>query len=134
MKKTIVILGATGKVGSKISEILLKEGHNVKSIARTSDKLKKFKDMGAEVISADITDIDVLADAFKNADSAYVFLPPNFTAISYREYQRKVGDATIEAIKKSGIQYIVNLSSCGAHMHEGNGIIAGLAEQEVKLN
>jgi hypothetical protein len=28
----------------------------------------------------------------------------------------------------------VNLSSCGAHMHEGNGIIAGLAEQEVKLN
>jgi len=134
MKKTIVILGATGKVGSKISEILLKEGHNVKLIARTSDKLKKFKDMGAEVISADITDIDVLADAFKNADSAYVFLPPNFTAISYREYQRKVGDATIEAIKKSGIKYIVNLSSCGAHMHEGNGIIGGLAEQEVKLN
>ena len=134
MKKTIVVLGATGKVGGKISEILLKEGHNLKLIAQTDDKLKKFGDMGAEVIPADITDVDVLTDAFKNADSAYVFTPPNFTATNYREFQRKVGDATIEAIKRSGIKYIVNLSSCGAHMHENNGLITGLAEQEVKLN
>lgn len=134
MKKTIVVLGATGKVGGKISEILLKEGHHVKLIARIADKLKKFSDMGAEVIPADITDADAVTKAFKNADSAFVLLPPNFSAISYREFQRKVGDATIEAIQKSGIKYIVNLSSCGGHMHEGNGIIAGLAEQEVKLN
>jgi uncharacterized protein YbjT (DUF2867 family) len=134
MKKTIVVLGATGKVGSKISEILLKEGHYVKLIARTADKLETFKDMGAEVIFSDITDIDVLANTFKNADSAYVMTPPSFTANSYRAFQRKVGDAIIEAIQKSGIKYIVNLSSCGAHMHENNGIIAGLAELEVKLN
>ncbi len=134
MKKTIVVLGATGKVGGKISETLLKQGHHVKLIARTAEKLKKYKDMGAEIISADITDINALTKAFKNADSAYVMTPPDFTAINYREFQRKVGDAVIEAIKQSGIKYIVNLSSSGAHMHEGNGLIAGLAEQEVKLN
>ena len=134
MKKTIVVLGATGKVGSKISEILLTEGHKVILIARTADKLKSFMDMGAEVFSADITDVDVLADTFKNADSAYVMTPPSFTAINYRAFQRKVGDAIIEAILKSGIKHIVNLSSCGAHMHESNGLIAGLAELEVKLN
>ena len=135
MKKTIVVLGATGKVGSKISEILLKEGgHKVILIARTADKLKTFKDMGAEVISADITDVDVLADTFKNADSAYVMTPPSFTATTYRAFQREVGDGIIEAIQKSGIKYIVNLSSCGAHMHESNGLIAGLTELEVKLN
>ena len=134
MKKTIVVLGATGKVGSKISEILLKEGHKVILIARMADKLKTFKDMGAEVISGDITNVDVVADAFRNADSAYVMTPPSFTAISYRAFQRKVGDGIIEAIQKSGIKYIVNLSSCGAHMHESNGLIAGLAELEVKLN
>jgi uncharacterized protein YbjT (DUF2867 family) len=78
--------------------------------------------------------VDIVTKAFKNADSAFVLLPPNFTAISYREFQRKVGDAIIETIQKSGIKYIVNLSSCGGHMHKGNGIIAGLAEQEVKLN
>ena len=134
MKKTIVVLGATGKVGGKISEILLKEGHNVRVIARTSNELTRFSDMGAEIIATDITDANIVTKAFEKADSAFVLLPPNFTAVSYRAYQRKVGDATIEAIKRSGIKYVVNLSSCGAHMHEGNGIIAGLAEQEVKLN
>jgi uncharacterized protein YbjT (DUF2867 family) len=134
MKKTIVVLGAAGKVGGKISEILLKEGHHVKLIARTADELKKFSEMGAEVIAADITDAEVLANAFKDVASAYVFTPPNFTAVNYREFQRKIGNAIIEAIQKSGIKYIVNLSSNGGHMHEGNGLIAGLAEQEVKLN
>jgi uncharacterized protein YbjT (DUF2867 family) len=134
MKKTIVVLGATGKVGAKISEILLKDGHKVKLIARTADELKKFIDMGAEVVSADITDVEAVAKAFKNADSAYVMTPPLFTADSYREFQRKVGNAIIGAIQKSGIKYIVNLSSNGGHMHESNGLIAGLAEQEVKLN
>src|SRR5450755_2126837 len=134
MKKTIVVLGATGKVGAKISVILLNEGHNVKLVARTADELKKFSDMGAEVVPADITDGEAIASAFKNADSAYVMTPPNFTASSYREFQRKVGNAIIGAIQKSGIKYVVNLSSNGGHMHEGNGIITGLAEQEVKLN
>ncbi len=134
MKKTITILGASGKNGSKISAILLKEGYHVRLVAKTAENLEEFNGLGAEVVPGDIADVDVLTKAFTNADSAFVLLPPNFTAISYREFQRKVGDAIIEAIQKSGIKYIVNLSSNGAHMHEGNGIIAGLAEQEVKLN
>jgi uncharacterized protein YbjT (DUF2867 family) len=134
MKKTVTVLGASGKNGSKIAATLLKDGYHVKVVAKTVEKLEKFSVMGAEVIQGDITDASVVAKAFTNADSAFVLLPPDFTAVSYREFQRKVGDATIEAIQRSGIKYIVNLSSCGAHMHEGNGIIAGLAEQEVKLN
>lgn len=134
MKKTIAVLGATGKVGGKIAEILLKEGHNLKLVTRTADQLKKFSNLGAEIIPADLTDIDAIAKVFKNADSAFVMTPPNLAAFSYRTFQRTVGNAIIEAVQHSGIEYIVNLSSCGGHMHEGNGIIAGLAEQEVKLN
>lgn len=134
MKKTIVVLGATGKVGGKIANILLKEGHHVKLIARSEDLGKRFNDSNAEVIPGDTTNADLLTKAFEGSDSAFILLPPNFTAVNYREFQRQVGDAAIEAIKRSGIKYIVSLSSAGAHMHEGNGIIAGLAEQEVKLN
>jgi uncharacterized protein YbjT (DUF2867 family) len=134
MNKTIVVLGATGKVGGKISGILLKEGYNVKLIARTTEKLEHFSKMGAELIAADSTDVDILSEVFRDADGAFVMTPPHFTAESYRDFQRKVGDSVIEAIQRSGIKHIVNLSSAGAHMHEGNGLIAGLAEQEVKLN
>ncbi|MBB3053828.1 NmrA family NAD(P)-binding protein [Mucilaginibacter gotjawali] len=134
MKKTIVVLGATGKVGGKIADLLIKEGHYVKLIARSEDLEKRFGGTRAELLAGDITDVDLLTAAFQGAHSAFILLPPNFTAVNYREFQREVGDATIEAIKRSGIQYVVNLSSTGAQLHEGNGIIAGLAEQEVKLN
>lgn len=134
MKRKIVILGATGTVGSKISEILLKEGHEVTLVARNVEKLETYRTMGAKVIAGDITDAEILSAAFKNADSAFVLLPDNVKAENTRFYQRSVTGRIIEAIERSGIKYIVNMSSVGSHMHEGNGIMAGTAEQEVRLN
>ena len=134
MKTKIVVLGATGTVGSKISEILLNQGHQVTLIARHTEKLEKFRSLGAEIIAGDITDVKVLTGAFKNADSAFVLLPDNVKAENTRAYQRQVTGILIEAIENSGIKYIVNMSSLGSHMHEGNGMMAGTGEQEVRLN
>ena len=134
MKKKIVILGATGTVGSKISEILLSEGHEVTLIARHTEKLESYHSLGAEIIAGDITDVETLTKAFKNADSAFVLMPDNVKAENTRAYQRMVTSKLIEAIEHSGIKYIVNMSSLGSHMHEGNGIMAGTGEQEVRLN
>lgn len=134
MKRKIVILGATGTVGSKISENLLNQGHQVIVIARHADKLEKYRSMGAEIIAGDVNDVGTLTNAFKNADSAFIILPDNVKAENTRAYQRQVTGKLIEAIQKSGIKYIVNMSSVGSHMHEGNGMMGGTAEQEVRLN
>jgi uncharacterized protein YbjT (DUF2867 family) len=134
MKKNIVILGATGTVGSKISEILLNQGYKVTLIARHIDKLEKYRSLGAEIIAGDITNVDILTNAFKTADSAFVLLPDNVKAENTRAYQREVTGKLIEAIESSGIRYIVNMSSLGSHIHEGNGIMGGTGEQEVRLN
>jgi len=134
MKKKIVILGATGTVGSKISAILLNEGHQVTLIARHTEKLEKYRELGATIVTADITDVDTLTTAFKAADSAFILMPDNVKAENTRAYQRQVTSKLIEAIQNSGLKYIVNMSSLGAHMHEGTGIMAGTGEQEVRLN
>jgi len=134
MKKKIVILGATGTVGSKIAAILLNEGHQVTLIARHTEKLEKYRELGATIVTADITDADTLTNAFKDADSAFILMPDNVKAENTRAYQREVTGRLIEAIQNSGIKYIVNMSSLGAHMHEGTGIMAGTGEQEVRLN
>ena len=134
MKRNIVILGATGTVGSKIAENLLNDGHQITLIARHTDKLEKYRSLGAEIIAGDITDVETLTNAFKNADSAFVLLPDNVKAKNTRLYQRNVTGRIIEAIQKSGIKYIVNMSSLGSHMHEGNGMMGGTGEQEVRLN
>lgn len=134
MKKKIVVLGATGTVGSKISAILLNERHQVTLIARQTEKLEKYRSLGAEIIEGDITDLETLTNAFKNADSAFILLPDNAKAEHTRTYQRGVTSQLIKAIEQSGIKYIVNMSSLGSHLHEGNGIMAGTGEQEVRLN
>ena len=134
MKKKIVILGATGTVGSKISEILLSEGHQVTVMARHTERLEKFRSMGAEVLTGDVNQVETLTSAFKNADSAFLILPDNPKAENTRAYQRQVTSKYIEAIKQSGIKHIVNMSSLGSHMHEGNGMMGGTGEQEVRLN
>jgi uncharacterized protein YbjT (DUF2867 family) len=134
MKKNIVVLGATGTVGSKIAQILINEGHHVTLVARHTEKLETYSDQGAEIIAAEITDADQLTQAFTGVDSAFVLLPDNVKAENTRAYQRQVTGTLIEAIQRSGIRYIVNMSSLGSHMHEGNGIMGGTGEQEVRLN
>lgn len=134
MEKNIVILGATGTVGSKIAQILINQGHHLRLVARHTEKLEKYRDQGAEIIAAAITDVYQLSRAFSGADSAFILLPDNVKAENTRAYQRLVTGALIEAIGRSGIRHIVNMSSLGSHMHEGNGIMGGTAEQEVRLN
>ncbi len=133
--KKIVILGATGTVGSKIAKVLLEEGkHQVKLLARNPEKLKDLEALGAEIILGDVTDVNVLIKTFATADSAFLMLPDNVKAENTRAYQRQVTSNYIKAIQQSGIKYIVNMSSLGSHMHEGNGMMAGTGEQEVRLN
>jgi len=134
MKKQIVIIGATGTVGSKVAEILVNEGHLVKLIARNPDKLKSLRRKGAEIVAGDVSEVETLTESFKNADSAFLILPDNARTENTRAYQRQVTGNFIEAIERSGIKHIVNMSSLGSHMHEGNGIMAGTGEQEVRLN
>jgi uncharacterized protein YbjT (DUF2867 family) len=134
MKKKIVVLGATGTVGNKIAENLLKEGQHVTVIARHTEKLERFRPMGAAIMAGDVNDVETLTRSFKNADSAFIILPDNPFAENTRADQRRVTGNLIKAIEDSGIKYIVNMSSVGSHMHEGNGMMAGTGEQEVRLN
>src|ERR1700690_4353349 len=61
-------------------------------------------------------------------------IPPNYTASNFRAYQNSIGVSIAEAIGKSGVKYIVNLSSQGAHLPEKTGPIKGLRDQEERLN
>ena len=44
MKKTVVVIGATGDVGCGIVEVLLRRGHHVAAAARNSARLVKLLD------------------------------------------------------------------------------------------
>ncbi len=132
--KKIAIIGATGKVGSKVAGLLLVQNQHVKLIARSADKLAPFTSKGAEIYPISTLETDKLTGILRESDVVLTMIASNHQATDFMEEQRQQADAQVEAIKRSGVKYVVNLSSVGCHVIEGNGVINGLTEMEVKLN
>jgi uncharacterized protein YbjT (DUF2867 family) len=129
-----VVLGATGNTGSVIANALLLKGEKVRVVGRDAARLERFVRKGAEAFVANVSDAAALTKAFTGARAAYLMLPPSMTSQDYRADQERESDAIAKAVKESGLQYAVNLSSYGAHVPEGTGPIAGLHSSEQKLN
>lgn len=134
MTKKIVVIGATGKVGSKVANSLLKQGYKPILIARNAENLQPFKQKGAEVLAISMLEVDKLTAVLKGADVVVTLIVSNHLAEDFLTDQRQQADAQIEAIKNSGIKNVVNISSNGCHVAEDNGVIQGLSEMEEKLN
>lgn len=130
----LVMTGATGNIGSKITMNLLKQGKKVRVIGRDAKRLQPFVDKGAEAAVGDLTDVTFLTKAFQGATAVWAMIPPNMRATNVREYQNKVGECIATAIKNAGVKHVVNLSSLGAHLSEKAGIVQGLRDQEERLN
>jgi uncharacterized protein YbjT (DUF2867 family) len=132
-RQMIAITGATGKTGSIITDILLEKGEKVRAIGRSAERLKRFRDKGAEIEVGDQSDPVFLTRAFFNADIAYLLIPPRFDARDIREFYNIMGDSAAVAIKDSGIKKVVLLSSLGAELEHGTGPVIGLHDVEAKL-
>lgn len=129
-----VITGATGNIGKGIAEKLLSEGKQVKAIGRHKEKLAALQKQGAEIVVGELSDAALLAKAFAGAEGVFAMLPTSLTAEDVKSYQDTLGAAIAKAVAESGVKYVVNLSSLGAHLPSGNGPIAGLHRQEERFN
>lgn len=134
--QVITVLGATGNVGSKIAYLLLSRGERLKVrvVGRDATKLKIFKERGADILVGDVTDIPFLTSVLKGSTSAFVMIPPDYTAPSFINHYESVSRALFDSIKASGVKHIVNLSSFGAEHPAGTGPIKGLYLHEQRLN
>jgi uncharacterized protein YbjT (DUF2867 family) len=128
-----VIAGASGNTGKIVTEELLSHGKKVKAIARHAGHLKSLADKGAEPLVGDLADGGFLKKAFEGAEAVYILIPPNPKSNDFRAYQNTLSDNYVEAIKSNGVKYVVLLSSIGAHLRQGAGVIDGLGYLEEKL-
>jgi uncharacterized protein YbjT (DUF2867 family) len=129
----ITITGATGNTGSKIANLLLDDGHKIRVIGRSEDKLKKLKERGAETAIGDQGDVVFLTKAFKGSDAIYLMIPPKLDTSDVRAYYNTVGEVAVKALNDSGVKKVVVLSSMGAELISGTGPVLGLHDLEAKL-
>lgn len=129
-----VITGASGNIGKVIANELLNAGKKVRVISRNADNVKELVAKGAERAIGNIEDVEFLSKVFSRATAVYAMIPPNYETESYRGFQNKIADAQIEAAKQTGVEFVVTLSSVGAHLPEKGGVVQGMFDMEQKWN
>jgi uncharacterized protein YbjT (DUF2867 family) len=75
-KKIISVVGATGAQGSGLCRAILNDkdgGYGVRALTRNTEsaKAKELANMGAEVVRADVDDVESLKNAFQGAHGAF---------------------------------------------------------------
>jgi len=129
-----VITGATGNIGRVIVKRLLEAGEEVRVIGRSAERLQPLVDKGAQPWVGSVEDAEFLTRAFTGAEAVFTIIPPNLQAENMQAYANRVGEAIATAIGNSGVSHVVNLSSQGAHRSGNVGAVAGLHDQEQRLN
>ena len=132
--KTYVINGATGNTGKPIALGLLEKGHKVRIISLSADKAKELTGQGAELFLGDTNDPALLSKAFSGADAAYIMIPFDAAAPDYTVSQVHHATIIAQGIREAGLKNIVMLSSVGAHLTEGGGVVQGLQKAEAIFN
>jgi uncharacterized protein YbjT (DUF2867 family) len=117
-----------------IATKLLGRGEKVRVIGRDASRLGVFIQKGAEAFVADVTDVAALTKAFAGAKAVYAMIPPNAAAPDVSDYQERVSDALVTAIRNAGVGHAVVLSSVGADKPEKTGPVVGLHKLEQKLS
>lgn len=121
-----IVSGATGQTGSVVAKTLLEKGLPVRVIVRSEEKGKPWSDLGAEVAVADVQNAESLTKALEGGKVLYLMNPPNYQSEDMVAEARKVIKAFQTAIENSSLERLVMLSSIGAHLSSGTGVIFSL--------
>lgn len=109
--KTVLIVGATGYIGSAVVAESVRQGYDVIAVTRSSKTERKFE--GAEVVLADVTDPASIAKAFSRKVDAVISclacrsgLPRDFDDIDY-----KATVNVLNAARENGVSHFILLSA-----------------------
>ncbi|HEV3027671.1 MAG TPA: NmrA family NAD(P)-binding protein [Planctomycetota bacterium] len=132
-KRVIAVVGATGHIGTVLTEELLRRGHEVRALGRDKTRLAALASKGAKTKTAAFDDAAGLTEALKGADAAFTMIPPSYGEDRFSAWQDRSGEAIAKAVSKGGVKHVLDLSSVGAQHPSGTGPITGLHRQEKRL-
>lgn len=126
----IVLTGSIGNIGKPLTAGLVENGHSVTVISSNPDRLDVIEAMGASAAIGSMFDAAFLTHTFKGADIVYLMETMEAAgdmfdpAVDFIERISEIGKNYQQAILQSGVRQVIHLSSIGANMESGNGILA----------
>jgi uncharacterized protein YbjT (DUF2867 family) len=107
-QKTIAVIGATGQQGGGLARTILEQGgFKLRAITRKpdSDKARALRDAGAEIVAADMDDVESLVRAFEGAYGAFVVT--NFWEHFSPEKEKKQARNLAEAAHRAKVEHVI---------------------------
>lgn len=111
MAKNVLLIGATGFVGSAILNELISRGHKVTAIVRDAKSLADKQDV--EAVVADATDPDTLSKLAAGKDAVISAYNPGWT--NPRQYEETLENypKIVEGAKRAGVERLLIVGGAG---------------------
>jgi len=134
-KMKIVVTGSLGHISKPLALALIQKGHDVTVISSNSERKSAIEALGAVAAIGSLQDAGFLARVFEAADAVYLMIPPTYTGVTnVRNYYSEIGGKYVDAIRATGVGRIVFLSSIGAELDKGTGVVLGVHDVEGLLD
>lgn len=133
----IIVTGSLGHISRPLTKELVEKGHQVTVVSSKVEKQKDIEALGAIAAIGSLENVSFLTTTFTGADAAYCMLPPaNYfdPNLDLLAYYHRLGNNYAQAIERSGIKRVVNLSTIGGNLEKDNGILLGAHDVEEILN
>lgn len=110
--ENVVLIGASGFVGSAILNELLTKGHKVTAIVRNPQKIN-VENPNLAVIKADVSDTNTLINACKGKDAVISAYNPGWTNPHIYEETLRNYPLILDAVKQSGVKRLLCVGGAG---------------------
>lgn len=111
--KNIVLIGASGFVGSAILNEALSRNYSVKAVVRTPENVK-IENKHLQLMKADVTDVHKLGEIIKGADAVISAYNPGWSNPNIYDDTLKGYRAIIDATKSAGVNRLQVVGGAGS--------------------
>ena len=127
MNPKILVIGATGTIGTTVCELLKEEKADFNALVRNAEKAQRLVSRGINTVTGDLSDLNSLRKAMEGVDKLFLL---SVTSPDLPKLQ--VNAARIA--KEKGIKHIVKISVRGAAVDADFNIgrFHGNAEKEIR--
>ncbi len=119
-----LITGATGFVGGHLAARLVRDGHQVRALVREGSNTSKLKSLGAELITGDITNRDVVDRAVAGVEKVFhiaaLFRQAKYPDSVYWQVNVEGTRNILEAGLKHKVKRLIHCSTIGVLSHIEN--------------
>lgn len=122
----LVVTGSLGNISQPLTRLLVGAGHTVTVVSSQAARQPAIAALGARAAIGSVADAAFLAATFAGADAVYCMLPPfdlTDPQLDAVAAATTLAENYAAAIRQAGVGRVVHLSSVGAHLSQGTGIL-----------